>query len=268
MKTFKRKRKLKKKSNKTIKELSHQQLKVIKAYELETKINTLTSLLKNTKLKYNDLEKLRENINEIRNYIDLSKIEDSIKNIFEAFNLNKSGDLDLIFLKDCMHALGLCFNESAFKSVCALLIPESLMPMVKNVKKMPSYRNLNIVDAEKTIKFNDFSDTMLAFLLTGLYNPKTEENLLEAFECVSQYLGKNFTEWNDFESIIVISNEKFNYDEIQAMKTFLSIDDTKTSVSYREYVKLLADDQNKFRIKFKISEKNDSVGDIIERFGY
>ena len=269
MKTIKRKKKVKKrkKLNKKTEFQRQQEIKYAKTIELEEKIKNLIEFLKtNINLNYDDLGKIKEIVAGIKDYIDLSKVEQTIKEIFSIFDSNKTEELELRFLKDCMYALGLCFSEQEFKKFQIMLTPTTTQPNKQVLKKVSSRMLVGVI--EKKVKFDDFLDLMIALIISDLYRLKSDKTLKSAFECLAFDIdNNNLIEWIDLENTLILSGEKFNEEEIEALKSFLSVDQTKNTFSYLNYIMLLSNDQNKLKnIKVNISEKYVEQNEIIQRF--
>jgi hypothetical protein len=267
IKTNKRKKKLKKR--KKLNEFQKQQeIKYAKIIEVEEKIKNLIIFLKtnNNNLNYTVLGKIKEIIVGIKDFIDLSQVEKTIKQVFRIFDLNATGELELKFLKDCMFALGLCFTESEFKMFQGILILEPIKVNERVSKKITS--RVEISNTGKIVKFEDFLNLMIFLIISNLYTIKSEQDLKSAFECLAINLdNNNETEWIDLENVLILSGEKFNSDEIESMRAFLSVDQNKNTFNYLNYIILLSNEHEKLeKIKINISEKYVEKTDIIKRF--
>ena len=266
MKTSKLRKKFrkKKKLNEITEFQKQQEENLAKKIELEAKIRNLIAFFNvKTNLNYNDLEEIKKMINAIKDFIDLSQIERAIKEAFKIFDLNKAGEIELRYLKDCMYALGSCFTENEFRNFLAILTPELKESSSRVMKRITT----NKTDLNKIVKFEDFLVFMTALIICDLYRLKPIEVINNAFQTLVFHLDNNLSEWIELENALILSGEKFNEEEIQAMKAYLSIDKNKKTFRYSDYIKLLLDEDKQLKdVKLKAIGKYDEEVEIVESF--
>jgi Ca2+-binding EF-hand superfamily protein len=184
-------------------------------------------------------------------------IEERLKFLFRAYDDQKSGEISLGFLQDCIYDLHLCPTADEFVKIKKLFIKgrnkekKNEMALMKKTKK----------DKEPDkIKYDDFRILMNALLISGLFRPVSKDLLQEALKKFEHPRQGNIL-WKDLEEFLISTSDKFNDEELNNFKSFLGINEQKLRFFAHDYINNLLPNQ-------LIKDKEDVYDNLFKYFAF
>lgn len=193
-----------------------------------------------------NFQAIEENFEKIKDKIDIDKLESCVKSSFNSFDIEKKNEIDIGDIKNCLHSMNLCPNNSQ--------LSEIYKKMKVSFTKRKKYQSDGINNSK--ISYKTFSEVVIPIIVLGELDTKSEELLKNAFLVISD--GDNKIDWKKLEELMCSFGDKFKIDEIESMKEFVNKYIHKNYLSFKDYISHLSveiDHESFFKNSISFSQK-------------
>jgi Ca2+-binding EF-hand superfamily protein len=233
-----------------------------------------------------DMLKLRDTISILIDEDNMRKLNIFVQKIFNLFDYQKSGKIDINSIKDCLYALNLCPTEDEYEKLLRALNSlckekykaqqQVQQPQVHNQKKTRKYlrapKSVTIMqqqhqisqDVEKKVTFDELSVIMMSILMCNKYKSASYDHLYDAFRTLDEN-NTGFILWTYFKDCLTTKGEALNDEELQNLKEFLNISKDDDKVYYKYFITSLQVDTETPKLCRLKSEK-ETEQEIVESF--